>query len=105
VDRLQNRVNQWVIQRLDMEHAMPDRKVKNVVVKHKGKPVAGGGKGVVKDKTAEIKSLKLERAVEWDSDGKTVYTLEGLEEGVNKKLFVDGTFHSDRGGTIHFKLK
>jgi hypothetical protein len=84
---------------------MPDRKLKNVVVKSKGKPVADKGAGVVKDKTAEIKGLKLARGVDWDADGKTVYTIEGLEEGVNKKLFVDGTFHSDRGGTIHFKLK
>jgi hypothetical protein len=87
------------------EVVMPDRKVKNVVVKDKGKLVADKGTGVVKDKTAEIKGLKLNRSTEWDADGKTVYTIEGLEEEVNKKLYVDGRFHSDRGGTIHFKLK
>jgi hypothetical protein len=85
---------------------MPDRKVKNVVVKEKGKLVADKGAGVVKDKTAEIKGLKLNRSTEWDTDGKTVYTIEGLEEEVNKKLYVDGTFQSERGGgVVHFKLK
>ena len=84
---------------------MPDRKLKNVVVKSKGKPVADEGEGVVKGKTAEIKGLKLGRGVDWDAGRKTVYTIEGLEEGVEKKLFVDGAFQSDRGGTIHSKLK